>query len=141
MESTAETDALCVRCGLCCDGTLFSFLRVDADEAGAFALPIVEQDAGRHVLPLPCVALSGTRCGVFPRRPRGCARFDCKLLVALRDRAVHLDEALALVAEARARAAAVPELAAAREAPGVLSRDARAALRALEDFLDGRFRW
>ena len=96
----AMSEALCQRCGLCCDGTLFTRTPLEPGEAAP--PPLVA--AGAH-LPQPCAALSGLRCTVYADRPRSCRRYECLLYGALAQGEVTLDEALAVVAEARARVA------------------------------------
>lgn len=98
-----DASALCRSCGLCCDGTLFTFVRLDANEATRArtnALPIVTRDGG-DALPQPCAALDGCDCRVYESRPAPCARYDCMLLVALKGGETSLGEARRIVDEAR----------------------------------------
>src|SRR5512144_1816695 len=83
------TDTLCTRCGLCCDGTLLT----DVELAGRREISRLEalghesdgdDGAGRGVLPLPCQALEGRRCGIYPHRPECCRSFECRLLQEVR---------------------------------------------------------
>lgn len=133
-------EALCTACGLCCDGTLFSVVHLAADEVDRIPLAVI---AG-HVPPAfrqPCPALEGTRCAIYATRPGACRRFDCLLLHALRSGELSAAEALAVVAEARARIGALPfPIAHARRAPGALLPADRPALETVERFLDRRFR-
>ena len=82
-------EALCLECGLCCDGTLFTHV----------ALTEEEQKLGLgDVLRQPCPALaSDHKCGVYAKRPKGCARFVCMLGRALEDKEVGLEEAVGIV--------------------------------------------
>lgn len=72
-EVTAETEDLCLSCGLCCDGSLF------------WAVPVVE---GEHVpssldsdgrLRQPCACFSGA-CNIYADRPAACRSFNCRVL-------------------------------------------------------------
>lgn len=104
---TPEAGAVCVECGLCCDGTLFATAALTADEAARprlKSLPVVTRDDGSTHLSQPCDALHGTRCTVYDDRPAACRAYDCDLLNALRGWELTKDEALALVREVRARA-------------------------------------
>jgi uncharacterized protein len=82
------TDTLCARCGLCCDGSLFA----DAELAGraetirleVLGLAIEDDELNRALLPQPCGALRGTRCGVYANRPECCRTFECRLLQDVR---------------------------------------------------------
>ncbi len=105
MSSTSE---LCQRCGLCCDGTLFTRTPLQAEEVEALRAlsPRPVDEACGHGLAQPCAALEGTRCTIYAGRPAACRRYACLLHGALAEGEVGLDEALAVVDEARARAAA-----------------------------------
>ncbi len=118
---------LCLRCGLCCDGTLFThvpLLRTEVAPLQALGLPVKEREDGTPVLPQRCAALDGSRCTAYAERPEGCRRYHCNLFSALAEGEVSLDEALAVVDRAHAlRASTGPE-----RGPE------------LEDYLDRHFR-
>ncbi|MBX7100179.1 MAG: YkgJ family cysteine cluster protein [Myxococcaceae bacterium] len=98
-------EGLCRSCGLCCDGSLFDVVAVSAAEARvleAHAVP-VERAEGRFKLRQPCAGLQGTVCGCYAVRPEGCRRFVCLLAHARAAGEVSEAQAVALVAEARAR--------------------------------------
>jgi uncharacterized protein len=96
---------LCLACGMCCDGTLFTFVAISSEEARTLKAAGVEvrDEAGRLKLPQRCGALDGCKCTVYDRRPFVCRRFDCLLARSLKDKELPLPEALGIVAEARAR--------------------------------------
>ena len=88
-------ERLCVQCGLCCDGTLFTHVALTPDEAARLGFP--------GVLRQPCPKLgSDCRCTVYESRPKGCARFVCMLGRALEDGEVGLEEAVSKVEEMKA---------------------------------------
>jgi uncharacterized protein len=101
------TDALCTRCGLCCDGSLFADLelagRVEADGLEVLGLAIEDDGAGSALLPQPCGALRGIRCRIYTHRPQCCRTFECRLLQDVRRGAVSLRDATTNVAEVRSR--------------------------------------
>ncbi|MBL8954673.1 MAG: YkgJ family cysteine cluster protein [Myxococcaceae bacterium] len=87
---------LCLKCGLCCDGTLFTHVALTDDEQKRHP-----QLGG--VIRQPCPALkANTECSVYADRPKGCSRFVCMLGRALEDGEVGLDEAVVLVNELKA---------------------------------------
>jgi uncharacterized protein len=100
MEDAASE--LCTSCALCCDGTLFGSVKIDADERPRLRLPIVEAESG-YVLAQPCVALRGARCSAYEERPRSCARYECELRKRVVAGAVTAVEARAKVERIRAR--------------------------------------
>jgi uncharacterized protein len=97
--------ALCVECGLCCDGSLFRFLPVEKHETALYqslALPVVTQ-SGRLAMRLPCAKLEGKCCTVYEQRPSGCRGFVCHLGDRLVKGEVEFPKALAVVREAQRR--------------------------------------
>ena len=98
------TDTLCTRCGLCCDGTLLADVELAGGEISsleALGLEVEEDGAGRGLLPLPCRALAGTRCSIYPHRPDCCRTFECRLLQEVRRGIVTIDRARKTIADAR----------------------------------------
>jgi hypothetical protein len=118
---------LCQRCGLCCDGTLFTHVPLHPTEVEplrALGLPVRKREDGTPLLPQRCAALDGRRCTAYAARPEGCRRYHCNLFAALAEGEVSLPEALAVVDGAHALlASAGPE-----HGPPV------------EDYLDRHFR-
>ena len=88
-------ERLCLECGMCCDGTLFTHVALKPDEAKRIGID--------GVIRQPCPQLGADRkCGVYAQRPRGCSTFVCMLGRALEDGEVGFDEALGLVREGQA---------------------------------------
>ena len=117
---------LCLRCGLCCDGTLFTHVPLQRTEAGplkALGLPVKEREDGTPILPQRCAALDGRTCTAYAQRPAGCRRYHCNLFSALSEGEVSLEEALSTVDRAHAL----------RAAGGERKEE-------LEDYLDRHFR-
>jgi len=102
------TDLLCTRCGLCCDGTLLSDVelagRRETERAEALGLVVDEDDADGPVMPLPCGALHGRRCSVYPHRPGACRAFECALLLDAKRGTVTADHAMEVIADTLADA-------------------------------------
>jgi Fe-S-cluster containining protein len=112
-------EALCLSCGLCCDGSLFALVAIDPTEARVLrdAGVAVLDEGGRLKLPQRCGALDGCRCRVYPGRPAGCRRFTCLLLHALEHGELGLEEAKAEVETTRAMLARLEGLL-PKAAPG-----------------------
>src|SRR4051812_25936286 len=99
---------LCQLCGLCCDGSLFSYVSLSPDEATALIerdVAVGMRDDGNYRLPQRCSALDGSRCTVYDARPNGCRVYVCQLATALEQNEVSLDEASSRVREAHAHIA------------------------------------
>lgn len=104
---TDLTAQLCTTCALCCDGSLFADVEL-ADDAEAnrmeeLGLESESDDAEIRLMPLPCAALRGTRCGVYAHRPGTCRSFECRLLKDAQAGHVSVESALQSIAEARQR--------------------------------------
>lgn len=107
--SAADLAELCRSCGLCCDGTLFTFVRLEPTEAVSArrsGLVVLRRDDGSDALAQRCSALSGCDCTVYEARPGPCRRYECLLLGSLREGEVSLGEAKLVVDGARERVAA-----------------------------------
>lgn len=103
--NTADGSKLCLKCALCCDGSLFmkAHLRPDEqDEAGALGMN-VHADDEQFAFYQSCHLLKGNACTVYedPKRPHICGGFRCKLLKRYIAGEVDMDTALATVQTAR----------------------------------------
>jgi Fe-S-cluster containining protein len=91
------TDALCIGCGLCCDGSLFADAELASRETTALevlGLEIEDADPGEPALLLqPCAAFKGKRCTIYLHRPGCCRTFECRLLTQVESGAVSVDRA------------------------------------------------
>lgn len=100
---------LCLACGLCCDGNLFTQVPLVADEPARLrgrGLVVIDRPDGSAALRQRCAGLVGRRCAVYDERPGGCRRHVCMLYAALAADEVTEAEALELVAQAHALLAA-----------------------------------
>lgn len=94
---------LCIDCGLCCNGALFSNAKAEAPEVArieSWGLT-VDTFEGRLGFHLPCPRLDGTRCTIYQDRFTICRSFKCKLLNRYVAEETSLDEAQAIVAKAK----------------------------------------
>jgi Fe-S-cluster containining protein len=92
--------SICVSCGLCCDGTIFSdFELADDDDRQALEAVgvVLIRKEDRDVALQPCAALEGTRCMVYEGRPQICRDFRCELLQRHDTGEVDTAEALSLI--------------------------------------------
>ncbi len=116
--NVSTPDALCLHCGLCCDGTLFRDVELqpgdDADKLRLLGLP-VRHPRGEASDPLkfpqPCAALcSDLRCRVYVDRPARCREFECALFKAVAARKVEVSAALKVIRQTRLQADKVRRL-------------------------------
>lgn len=100
----ATDSSLCLECGLCCDGTVFAAMSIEADERdyveslGLTTTP----DGDRFVSPQPCPGFQDGCCSLYTiGRPHACGWYSCQLLYARRHGTMSHDDCLAVVAEVR----------------------------------------
>lgn len=84
MTTSGERDlspssSLCLECGLCCDGSIFSHVELSLSDCDR--LGVDHSNSSR--LYFPCQHLDGKRCSIYPSRPKICASYRCKTLTAL----------------------------------------------------------
>jgi hypothetical protein len=129
----ASLSTLCLACGMCCDGNLFTQVPLAEDEAVRLrgrGLAVIQREDGSPALRQRCAALVGRCCAVYEERPGGCRRHVCMLHAALAADEVSVTEALEIVARAHTLLAAAD--AALGPGPAAVMQRARQALRAGE---------
>ena len=107
-----DASALCLACGLCCNGAFHDLVLLEEDEldgAERHHLPVAA-NVPFHAFRLPCPRLDDvahTCCTIYAERPRACAAYTCATLAAYCDESLGEDEAFARIHETRALFAAV----------------------------------
>jgi hypothetical protein len=103
-----SSEQLCLACGLCCDGTLFHHVKLeagdDARKLKELGLPVRTSRAKTPVtrFPQPCAALCADRtCRVYADRPGQCRSYECGVFKDLQAGRVTPAAALRLVKQAR----------------------------------------
>lgn len=104
-------EQLCGACGLCCDGTLFDLVKLEAgDEVPklkALGLPVKISRGAVPIarFPQPCAALCEDRtCRLYADRPWQCRVFECGVFKDAKTGRIAFAAALRLVKQARRRA-------------------------------------
>ncbi len=110
-ETVNLGEQLCGACGLCCDGTLFDLVKLeasdDAPKLKALGLPVTVSRGKAPVarFPQPCAALCGDRtCRVYADRPWQCRVFECGVFKDAKAGRITFAASLRLVKQARRRA-------------------------------------
>ncbi len=99
--AVSALETLCLACGLCCDGTLFTRVPLRPEESVPDLLDARSTATGARYLPQRCAGLTGTTCGAYAQRPLACRRYECLLFGATREGEVSLPEALEVVRRAK----------------------------------------
>ena len=111
-----ESNSLCLECGLCCNGVIFTDVKLqradDADHLKGLGLPVSggRAVAGSGRFPQPCAALEGCRCRIYADRPTYCRQFECLLLKHVQAGRLKASTARCTIHTARARAEQVSYL-------------------------------
>lgn len=97
----SEATELCLACGLCCTGHLFSWVRLKAIELTPLeklGLNVIRSDPRQRGFTQPCPMWNG-QCSIYDSHsyPRGCDSYKCKLLRQLLDESISLPKALKVV--------------------------------------------
>ncbi|MBL8920184.1 MAG: YkgJ family cysteine cluster protein [Myxococcaceae bacterium] len=119
--------ALCLSCGVCCDGTLFATAPLAPGEAARLAERVSVLDA--DTMEFPCRALDGVRCTIYDDRPRICREFNCLVLAELAAGRITEEEARAFIDEVLTRRRALADAMGLTDDAGAL-REARALAKA-----------
>jgi Fe-S-cluster containining protein len=108
---------LCLSCGLCCDGTLFDFVKLGPADNGPkltrLGLPVTLSRGKEPIarFPQPCAALCKDRsCRVYADRPQQCRDYECGVLQDLKADRIGFAAALRLVKKVRRRSEQVRRL-------------------------------
>ena len=99
----ADGSRLCLSCGLCCQGVLHDWAKIEEDEIG-LAERLELRTASRpegHVFALPCHHHRDDACTVYDQRPSPCRGYRCKLLLGYLAGEVSWDESLQRVEQVK----------------------------------------
>lgn len=119
ISKTQSSEALCLACGLCCNGVIFVDVKLQPNDSASrlrrLGLQVNEgrkcrNDASVLKFPQPCRAHDGCRCGIYAERPQYCREFECVLLKSAAAGRVSGAEALKLIGSAKECAEAVRQL-------------------------------
>lgn len=123
MSASSIASDLCTQCGLCCNGALFDFGPLTAEEvpqAQDNGLAVLAE-AGKFGFAQPCPALDGAHCRIYAARPDTCRTFRCKVLRAVEAEDMTIGEAQSIIA----RTVAAANEARAQLPPGASFTEAR----------------
>jgi len=106
-----DATELCISCGLCCNGVLYSRTKIESHEVSGLTAGLRVDQAGDHFrFQQPCKHHCEGRCVIYSQRFTQCRTFQCALLKRFDAGEVALPEALKAVAEAKAMVARVAAL-------------------------------
>jgi Fe-S-cluster containining protein len=99
-------DALCLQCGLCCNGVLFADVRPEPGDPS----PLFQSHGSRVAQPCPAFNAATCACAIYAERPVRCRKFECRQLLGVRAGTTTPERALRRIRAARELAAEVEKL-------------------------------
>jgi len=99
-------DALCLQCGLCCNGVLFADVRPEPGDAS----PLFNGGRLRVAQPCPAFNAATCACAIYAERPARCRKFECRQLLGVRNGTTTTEKALRQIRAARGLAVEVEKL-------------------------------
>ena len=86
-EHTGDSHALCLECGLCCNGIIFADVKLQPEDKSEILKTLGITLAGTRKskpqtlkLTQPCPAFANGLCEIYCERPTYCRNFECLLL-------------------------------------------------------------
>jgi hypothetical protein len=102
-KSPVDEQAICVQCGLCCDGTLFGHAVLQKGERGSLPEKIEQQywkEEETEFFTLPCQYFNG-KCTIYDQKKAVvCSAFRCQLLKNFSKGQISKDNADRIVSDA-----------------------------------------
>lgn len=100
-----EKGNICIQCGLCCDGSIFSCAKIDPHDDLTLLKQMGVQsvmDGDAPIFLLPCGGQEGKLCGLYndARRFKVCKKFKCRLLKRYTSGEISYGEAVHIIEEA-----------------------------------------
>lgn len=100
-----DSTRLCLACGLCCDGSLFSWAKLrpaELDPAAALGMRVFREPPQERGFAQPCPQWQG-KCRLHdsPQYPHVCRAYRCGILKGLQAGELSLPQALSLAAATR----------------------------------------
>jgi uncharacterized protein len=116
---SAQSNDLCLECGLCCNGVIFARGQLQREDnverLHALGLQLApgtrvrraesspKRAIGNRQFLQPCAAFDGCQCRIYQDRPAYCRQFECLLLKSLHEGRTEGAVALRIVRTARRR--------------------------------------
>lgn len=108
VEMALDEQKLCMSCGLCCDGSLFAWVKLRPAElfpAEAAGLRVYGAHPADRGFAQPCSAFVG-HCAIYTSGfyPKGCLAYRCSLLKRCADGTVTVEEAARIISKTKTAA-------------------------------------
>ena len=112
-----DANALCLECGLCCNGVIFADVQLQSGDNATRLLALGLAFAKSRKSPIvnrkfsqPCTAFASCKCNIYSERPTYCRQFECLLLKSVKAGETKTSEARRVVRSALEQAEKVKDL-------------------------------
>lgn len=105
----APASALCLGCGLCCNGVLYTHALLESHEvepAIRAGLNVIQDEGGRRFTQ-PCACNDAGPCAIYADRPAACASYQCALLKGYLSGEASLEQCAAKVSRVKQLVASI----------------------------------
>lgn len=75
-----DSNSLCLKCGLCCNGVIFADVQLKPRENARLLQSLGLKLSSNRKFTQPCSAFAGCKCKIYSDRPIYCREFECLLL-------------------------------------------------------------
>ena len=87
---------------LCCNGTTIGFVQLEKKELlRVREILEIEEEEGNGLILQPCKKLGCNGCTIYNERPKQCVKFECKLLLSIKDKLITAQSAILIVEEVK----------------------------------------
>ncbi len=102
-----DSSNICLSCGLCCDGTLIGFVKLDNEEIPAIKQVMdIEDENGNGFFLQPCNNFCDG-CTIYDHRPKQCAKFKCGLLTSVEQKELDFNLAVDMIKVVKQKKSAI----------------------------------
>lgn len=99
-DGLSTASDLCVSCGLCCSGPMFTLCKLKPGEEGVVAALGLSPGPHEGAFGLPCPLIKDKCCTIYDQRPQGCRSYRCEILLDVEAGRLEVERAREIIAEA-----------------------------------------
>ncbi|MAW65665.1 MAG: hypothetical protein CMD18_05655 [Flavobacteriales bacterium] len=104
----SDSSNICLSCMLCCNGTTIGFIQLEEQEIlRVREILEIEEEQGNGFVLQPCKKLACNGCTIYDQRPSQCAKFECELLLSIKDKSITIPSAILIVEDVKRKKRAI----------------------------------
>jgi Fe-S-cluster containining protein len=93
---------------LCCNGTTIGFVQLEEQEIlRVREILEIEEEQGNGFILQPCKKLGCNGCSIYNQRPSQCVKFECELLLSIKDKSITIPSAILIVEDVKRKKRAI----------------------------------